>query len=249
MQRTRGIRIAVACVVLAAAPGLAADRSLKGAQAECKKGEQALRSGDPAQAKQRFEKCRDAAPGYPAAELGLGHLAMAEKRFADALAFYQGAEAGYTKYGAELKDAETKRYAETQSQIASLRDSINQLNAPATTAGDSALQISKLQNAIQQLEAIQPPRDDGGVPGEVYFYIGNAQFQLGKLDDAIRSWETCVERSDQFAMVHNNLALAYWKTGDLERAVTNLGLAEKEGFPVNPQFKTDLFRAAGKTPS
>ena len=249
MQWNRGIRIVAACVALATAPALAADRSLKVAQGECKKGEQALRSGDAAQAKQHFEKCREAAPGYPSAELALGHLAMADKRYADALASYQGAEVGYQKYGAELKDAETKRYAETQSQIASLRDSINQLNAPATTAGDAALQISKLQNAIQQLEAIQPPRNDGGVPGEVYFYIGNAQFQLGKLDDAIRSWETCVERSGQFAMVHNNLALAYWKTGDLERAVTNLELAEKEGFPVNPQFKTDLFKASGRSPS
>jgi hypothetical protein len=45
-------------------------------------------------------------------------------------------------------------------------------------------------------------------------------------------------------MVHNNLALAYWKAGRLVDAKASLARAEELGFPVHPQFKADLHGAS-----
>jgi len=72
-------------------------------------------------------------------------------------------------------------------------------------------------------------------PGEVWFQIGNAQFRLGRLDEAIVSWETCAKKSPKFAQVHVNLAVAYWKQGRFDEARKALARATELGFPVNPR--------------
>ncbi len=84
----------------------------------------------------------------------------------------------------------------------------------------------------------------GVPPGEFHFYVGNAMFQLGRVDGAVESWERCRDAKPRFAMVYNNLALAYWKQGRLDDAVAALDKAGELGFPVNPDFRADLTRAS-----
>jgi len=49
-----------------------------------------------------------------------------------------------------------------------------------------------------------------------------------------------VEVNPKYGEAHNNLAVIYMQTGRLTEAEQEMKLAEKNGFGVNPQFKTDL---------
>ena len=55
---------------------------------------------------------------------------------------------------------------------------------------------------------------------------------------------TCAAKSPKFSMVQNNLTVAYWKKGRFDDAKRALARAQELGFPVNPQFKTDLEQAS-----
>ena len=161
------------------------------------------------------------------------------------MSHYQLARKGYAEIGAALLDIQSKRYNATADQISSLQDSINSLSSTPNPSPQLSLQISQLENAIAQLQAVQPPdrSNVGQPPAEIYFYIGNAQFRMGMLEDAVASWERCVELNPKYAMVYNNLALAYWQQNKLDEARASLATAEELGFPVNPQFKKDVQQA------
>lgn len=212
------------------------------------KGERAYRSGDMEKAAAAFQEALEIAPGFPEANLGLGHIAMSQQRFDEALDRYHKARDGYAEVGDAMLKLRQKRYNDTRNQIQGLRDQAQVLEASASNEGVARLRISQIENRIEQLSVIEPP-DRGEAtepPGEIYFNIGNALFQLVRVDEAIASWEICREKSPGFAMVYNNLALAYMQTGKLDEAMTNLAKAEELGFSVNPQFKADLKARAGK---
>jgi tetratricopeptide (TPR) repeat protein len=218
-----------------------------------RKGVQAMQSGNLEKARESFDKALQSVSVFPDAHIGLGQIAMAEKEFERALVHFEQARDGYAELGASLLDIRMKRYASAQSQIASLDDQIRHLESTTSAqtrggtaaGGQNAITIGKMRNLQQQLLAIEPPNPDEATepPGEIFFYIGNALFQLNRPDDALGAWETCRERSPKFAMVYNNLALIYMQTGRLEEAKKSLIKAEELGFPVNPQFKLELERA------
>lgn len=209
------------------------------------KGERALTAGNVEQAEQLFRDALAVVPELPEAHIGLGHIFIQRSDFKNALSQYQLAKAGYAEIGEALLDIQSKRYNATADQISSLQDSIDSLSSTPNPSPQLSLQVSKLENAIAQLQAVQPPDRSsiGEPPAEVYFYIGNAQFRMGMLEDAVASWEECAGLNPKYSMVYNNLALAYWQQGRLDEARRSLATAEELGFPVNPQFKKDLQQA------
>jgi tetratricopeptide (TPR) repeat protein len=208
------------------------------------KAERALRSGKLDNAKELFNRALEAAPSFPSAHIGLGQLAMGEGNFDLALEHFEQARDGYAELGQALLDIRTKRFAEAQHQINTIEDQIRQIESQGKGAADGmqAIDISKMQNQISQLQAIEmpDPADANEPPGEIYFYIGNALYQLGRKDEALEAWETSRERSPDFAAVYNNLALIYFERRHAAKAKASLDKAEELGFPVNPQFKQDV---------
>ncbi len=244
----RAVLTALAIVALAPTASWAAKGGpIQQAEKICVKGESAMRAGNVADARRSFEEAVETVPSYPPAHIGLGHIAMTEKRFEDALREYEAAKNGYGDLGEALREIEMRRYRTTQDQIADLRDTLNQLRSAGNRQADASLQIAKVENAIARLEAVAAPVEGaaGKPPGEIYFYIGNALFQLKRRGDAIEQWRVCTEISPKFAMVHNNLALALWQEGKLDEAIASLNRAEGLGFPVNPSFRADLQKARG----
>ncbi len=242
------ITIALAALVSVNDVRAVSPADVKKASRAYSKGERAYRTGDMEKAASAFQEALEIAPGFPEANLGLGHIAMSEQRFGDALDRYRQARDGYAEVGDAMLKLRQKRYNDTLAQIQGLRDQAQLLATTSSNAGLANLRISQIENRISQLEVIEPP-DRGEAtepPGEIYFNIGNALYQLVRVDEAIASWETCREKSPGFAMVYNNLALAYMRTGKLNEAMTSLAKAEELGFSVNPQFKADLRARASK---
>jgi tetratricopeptide (TPR) repeat protein len=77
-------------------------------------------------------------------------------------------------------------------------------------------------------------------PAETLLALGSAHFRNGDRDAAEANWKAAVEVNPKYGEAHNNLAVIYMQSGRLAEADQELKLAEKNGFNVNPQFKTDL---------
>ena len=230
------------------------DRQIRDADRYSQFGTQALKSGNLHRARTLFEKALKVIPSFPDAHMGMGHVAMGERRFEDALREYSLAREEFVEFSDGLFDLRLLHYQQTQEEIGKIHDEIMNLQKLAYTKpiGSANLierKILELEEEIHQLEMIKPPEVDAArqPPGEVHFYIGNALFNLNRPDEALTSWETCARMSPRFSLVYNNLAVAYWKRGRVDLAIDSLERAERLGLAVNPRFKADLQSTRAET--
>jgi tetratricopeptide (TPR) repeat protein len=172
---------------------------------------------------------------------------MGERRFEDALEKFSLARDEYVEFSDSLFDLKLLHYQQSQEEIGKIRDEIMNLQKlvytkPLGSANMIERRILELEGEIHQLEMIKPPQIDAArePPGEVHFYIGNALFNLDRLDEALTAWETCARMSPKVSLAYNNLAVAYWKRGRVDLAMDSLDRAERLGLAVNPRFRADL---------
>lgn len=242
MRRT--VRHAILALVVGASfgPAVAVMSPLDGQRASrlCRRGEKALRAGNLARAQESFARALEIVPEITDARLGMGHVAMSEKRFDEALRQYEMARDGYASIEGKRRELATLRYAAAQEEILVLKDDIARRERFAPVP----MQISKLEQAIHRLQAIEPPAGNATIeaPGEVHFFVGNALFRLNRIDEALASWEACLARSPTFMPAFNNLIVGYWVTGRIDRAREVLTRAEHLGLAINPGLKTDFQR-------
>jgi tetratricopeptide (TPR) repeat protein len=254
MRRQRGLLglgVAFALIYGPLAAASPTPRAIREADRYSQFGNKALKTGNARKARSLYDKALKALPDFPDAHLGLGHLAMAESNFATALREYTLARDSYTSMEDSLLELQVLHFTEAQEMIGKLRDGIQQYHQilAGRVALDAPLlekRIIEMEAAVQQLEQIKPPRASAAneAPGEVHFFIGNALFNLGRLDEAVSEWDDCARLTPKFPFVYNNLAVAYWKRGELEQARQSLSHAESLGMRVNPNFRTDLERVA-----
>jgi tetratricopeptide (TPR) repeat protein len=232
-------------------------------------GEAALASGNRARAARSFDKALDLFPPFPEAHLGKGRIALAERRFQDALVEFESARDSYSQAGDSLMDLRMVRYHDARRKADEVRQEMAELESRLSFAGGSngtnqndpglhdhmigGLTVSKnasttsrhldlLAEELTQLEAIAPPRADRltEVPGEVFFYVGNALFNLGRIEEAKDAWISCTERSPLFPYAYDNLAVALWKLGRIPDAVSALDRAQSLGLNINTRLQSDL---------
>jgi tetratricopeptide (TPR) repeat protein len=243
--------LVAAVVLLLCVPAMAGSpsdsKTMKKALKHQEQGMKALQKGQLEKAESEFQKSVKAFSALPQAHMGLGHLALQRKDFERALAEYEAVIAGYAEMGGRLADIEAKRYTDAQREITGLREVLSQLQSPTLKMEDYERQarVLSVENQIRQLELVQHPSHGvaGEAPGEVYFFLGNALFNLGRLDEAIEAWRTCTSKSPDHPDVYNNLAVVYWKQNRLEEAKKSMEKAEELGFKIHPNFKADLERA------
>jgi tetratricopeptide (TPR) repeat protein len=250
-------------LALAPGPGASPAKSQPGkadirrALVHVRAGNVAQRAGDTKTASVEFEKALDRFPGMPDALIGMGLIAMGDRDYERALAAFEGARDGFTTLSESCFDLAAERYRDAQEEMREIRTDLSSIRVQRHEAlgSESGVQthnpaITAMEARLRTLEAIRPPTESKAreVPGEIYFYIGNALFHLGRIEDARAAWETCAERTPDFAAVHNNLAIAYFKEGRIDEALASLDRAENLGLEVNPQFRAELSAAEKKPP-
>ncbi|HEX4825145.1 MAG TPA: tetratricopeptide repeat protein [Candidatus Polarisedimenticolaceae bacterium] len=238
------------------------ERALRRAIAESERGMSALTKGNLGKAREAFGASMKAVPDFPQAHLGLGHLAMRERRFEDALREFRDAESAYRSMSSAIVELETERYAKSRDELQQLRMNLAQLEAAASraaTAGEMGTSASQeaainrerniVEQRIQSLETMNPPTtlNVHEAPAEVLFFQGNALFDLKRTDEAIAAWETALKRDPKQPLAENNLAVAYWMSGRLQEAQAAMTRSETLGFKVNPSFRADLEKALSST--
>jgi tetratricopeptide (TPR) repeat protein len=232
------------------------ERAMRQAMAESQRGMSALDKGNAAKAREAFDRALKSVPDFPEAVLGLGHVAMKEKRFDEALARFREAESEYKNMSTATVQFEHERYARSRDELQRLQSELTQLDMEAMQAqtrlsGSSSNvgQIERMRSQyrarIQVLENMNPPSSSGvrEAPAEVFFYQGNALFNLKRTPEAIAAWEESLRRNPKQPLAENNLAVAYWMTGRLDDARAAVERAEALGFKVNPNFRADLDKA------
>jgi tetratricopeptide (TPR) repeat protein len=238
-------------------------RTIQIAMGLAQRGLASLEKGNTARAREDFEKSIVKYPGLPEAHIGLGHLAMRERRFEDALEEYRRAQQCHRELSGLILELSTDRYAKSREELTRLRIITGQLDMAAarseggggdsgtmTGSGKSEGQIQRerteVDRQIAELETMDAPNPTTAKepPARLYFFEGNALFDLQRVDDAITAWEEAARRDPKFAPVQNNLAVAYWRKGRLADAQAALDRAVGLGFQVNPSFRDDLARSA-----
>ncbi len=238
------------CAAPAWAEGSAAatpQHRLRRATSYTQQGFRALRQGDLPRSTQLFEKALALEPMFADAHMGLGHIAMGQARYEDALRDFEGAREAYEKIGDTLLELREQRYFDSQMLVLERQDEIRWLKNPMSgVSGDSALlRIKDLEREIDALDSVERARPDpgGGAPPEVFFHLGNALFHLHRTDEAVSNWERCARSAPRFGPVQVNLAVGYLQLGRLDVARAAASKAMELGFRVHPDIEQKL--AAG----
>lgn len=248
-----GLAVAVAAAVDAAAAAAPGRRELTKAEQLYKDGLEKEKKGDVPGARADFLEALKVYPDFGAAQLELGKLLLAEKKFPEAVEALKEAEAIFIRTADQRHKAAMKNYQDAQREIIQQQEQIRNLQNPGPITNKMnetqvTTEINSRQDRVKQLQAVPQPSDTDQqkAPGDLYFYLGNAYLRVDRLDEALAAWETCRDEMPNFAPVYNNLAFAYWKRGRVEEARTALAKAEELGAPVNPEFKAKLEQAAGR---
>jgi tetratricopeptide (TPR) repeat protein len=244
-MRLLTIAATLACTVYAAAvPGFArmAIPDVQRASGFCKSAERAMRAGNIKKAREALDKAIEVMPNFPGAHMGLGHVALMERRFEDALREYREARADYAQVQGAMFNLKVRDYADAQIEIVQLNDDLRN----QAKLSPNVFRQNKLENAILRLQRMDIPTRQSleEPPGQIDFYIGNALYHLGRRDEAVASWEECLRKDKQIAPAYQNLAVGYWEQRRYVDARRTLAEAEKRGLRTSQDLKADLERSA-----
>ncbi len=190
-----------------------------------------LRRGELDAAQQRFEKALALEPRMAPAHVGLGHVATSREQWDAALGAYEAARSAFEN-GFARWDYEQRHADATPDEGVNLFPSLRSPWPTTTTAGQERL-LWVLQNSTGPYDVLTVE----GVPAEIWFFLGNAQFRLGRVADALASWERCVALDAAFAPAYSNLALGYLKAGRAAESRAALDHAARLGLAVDPGLR------------
>jgi tetratricopeptide (TPR) repeat protein len=218
-----------------AALGLVDAPSHKEAVAQFRIGQELLSAEKFDDAVEAFSKSIQKDPLLSIAHYGLGRSYMNLQRFASAAKSYRDAIEAmrrmYTLQQSNQFEVEKRR----DDEIKELKSMLSSPGGPSGLTGVRLEQhLRDLENQRTQIGTTFRP------PAEVLLALGSAYFRNGEREAAEANWKASVEVNPKYGEAHNNLAVVYMQTGRLAEAEQEMKLAEKNGFRVNPQFKTDL---------
>ncbi len=221
-------------------------------------GHAALARQDTERAERYYDDALDLVDGFPSAYVGLGHIAMRDGRYEDALGAYRGALEGWEKTSARLarmsESVTMRRASRAALEVTLLQDAIAQIKRhdrrekeKGEPADSPSPKTFRLENAIVREQAITLPDAPLPLPpppGELHFLIGNALFKLQRYDEAMHAWHSCLELAPEFSPVYQNLALLYAMRGQPERVEWSLERLAECGSPAPESGRRELLSAA-----
>lgn len=204
-------------------------------------GQQLMRAEHWDEAAEEFTAAIKLDPLLTLAHYDLGQTYMAVKRYASAIVAYQGCLEAFRQLASlqwsDMRQADQRR----DEEIRELRDSIRLIQSGTIKTMSPANDILKIEARIRSLEVTkQRSQQDFQPPAEVSMALGSAYFRNGALEDAEREYRTALKANSKFGEAHNNLAVVLMMTDRFDEAEKEVKEAERSGFRVNPQFKTDL---------
>jgi tetratricopeptide (TPR) repeat protein len=201
------------------------------------------------EAVKEFKQVLEIDSTYKLAYYGLGRSYMGLKRFSEATAAYERCHQLYEGEGAEkfrsVQEADTIR----QADLDQLKLAINSLSQRASSTGvtpsGTANQLRQLRDQAQRIQNKRDALNDNvdigtQVPAFVSLALGSAYFRATRFADAEKAFKDALEVDPKSGEAWNNLAALYLFTNRIDEADRALSSAEKVGYAVNPDMKTDI---------
>jgi tetratricopeptide (TPR) repeat protein len=246
-MRIRHFAVAVGLVLvtLPASAQFASDFDRREALRHYRDGQELLSAEQFEKAAEAFQRAIDKDRLLTLAHYGLGQANMALKRHASAIiAFTNCRQAFQTLHGLQERDRVAVERARDD-EIRELKDSLRRVQQGSVKT--TRLMADRIENRIQELQRQRTSNSGGFIPPpEVSLALGSAYFRNGSLDNAEREWNTAVQVNSKMGEAHNNLAVLYMMRGRKAEAEAAVKAAERAGFRVNPNLKTDIRNMSGQ---
>ena len=214
---------------------LADAQSHREAVAEFRAGQELLSAEKFEEAVARFTRAVEKDPLLSIAHYGLGQAYMNLRRFASAARGYRDSIEAMRRLHALQQSNQFEVEKQRDDEIKELK------NLLGGGKGPGGLTAVRLREHLRDLENQRTAM--GGAfrpPAELLLALGSANFRNGESEAAEANWKAALDVNPKYGEAHNNIAVIYMQTGRLAEAEQEVTLAEKNGFRVNPQFKTDL---------
>ena len=240
----RSIIIATLLLVARGAPAQPSQSHLE-ALTHFRTGMIALESERYDEAQAEFQTAIRLEPDFEGALYGLGQTFMRKRQYPDALQAYLECRDAFKRNAAKEAMGDVIADQRLRDQIQVLKDTERSLQrtSQAGTPQNVAAAIQRIQTEIRLLESRRGRREHDSpqpVPAGLSMALGSAYFRLGRHDDAEREYKAAVAVDPSFGEAHSNLAVLYLVTGRYDLAETEVKAAEKSGFKVNPNLKSDI---------
>ncbi len=182
------------------------------------------------------------------AHYGLGQSRMAQKKYPGAVRAFTSCREAYRQlYMLQASGAATLD-TQVHMEVRELQDTINALRsgrvkAFSGVATSADTKIAQLETRIRDLERMR--QRGGGTfqpPAEVMLALGSAHFRSGQMPEAEQEWKAATAANDRLGEAHNNLAALYAMGQRKKEASDAVRAAERAGYRVNPQLKSDIER-------
>jgi Flp pilus assembly protein TadD len=197
------------------------------------------------EAQTEFQSAIRLEPDFEGALYGLGQTFMRKRQYPEALQAYLDCREAFKHNAAAEAMGDVVADQRLFDQIQVLKDTERALQrtSQASTPQNVAAAVQRIQTEIRLLESRRGRRDHESpqpVPAGLSMALGSAYFRLGKVEDAEREYKAAIAVMPSFGEAHSNLAALYLVTGRYEQAEAEVKSAEKAGFKVNPNLKSDI---------
>jgi tetratricopeptide (TPR) repeat protein len=195
------------------------------------------------EAAREFQAAIDINPQFKLAYYGLGRAKMSLKRFTEAARAYEACRDIYVSQASHNFSSKSDAERMMADDIMQIDMALARLSAGPQTP-QTQIQVAQMQMNKQRLQNRTRGMDSMSittpVPPFVTLALGSAYFRAERFADAEREYRATIEADPKFGEAHNNLAVVYLETGRIRDAETEVKLAEKAGFKVNPRLKDDI---------
>lgn len=99
------------------------------------------------------------------------------------------------------------------------------------------MQLGHLEEAEKQLRLAL---SGGQAMPDAWANLGSLLLQTDRLEESIEASLKALEIREDFAIAHNNLAVAYWESNQADKAREHAELAVKNGYPVHQDLMAKL---------
>jgi tetratricopeptide (TPR) repeat protein len=247
MKTVLAALIGLTLVAPAAATGQVADDAARTkALAHYRAGQELMLAEQFEKAEAQFSQAVEIDSLLTLAHYGLGQSRMAQKKYPGAVRAFISCRESYRQLFMLQSSGAATLDRQVQMEVRELQDSINALRSGrikgfSGVASTPDTKIAQLETRIRDLERMR--QRGGGTfqpPAEVLLALGSAHFRSGQLPEAEQEWKAATSVNDRLGEAHNNLAALYAMSRRKKEASDAVRAAERAGFRVNPQLKSDI---------
>ena len=195
-----------------------------------------------------FQLATDFNPKFAMAWYGLGRAHMALRKYQQALLNLEESRALFVSEVSHQFNTRMDADRARRDRVMELQQIKSQyLKGPQNDQSRDMVRLidNRIRVTDQDIEREMNVDLHTPVPAFVSLSLGSAYFRKERFADAERAYKEALRADDTTGAAHNNLAVVYQAQGRYADAESHIRAAEKAGFFVNPELKSQI---AARTP-